>query len=74
MSTDRLKEWNDQVRAFTDTARDGLYKRSRLAWAVLDDCVKRIAKNPDNADLDGEQILKKADAMAFFILADQSRR
>lgn len=54
-----MGSWMQQVNAFT-TNDHPEYSTSRSRWMALDTFVKEIASKPENANLDGREILRQA--------------
>lgn len=50
-----------EVKTFTEEVNP-LYKQSAVAWKALDEAVKKVGNDPENASLTGKQILEKAHA------------
>lgn len=48
-----------EVKSFTEEVNP-LYKQSAVAWKALDEAVKKVGSDPENANLTGKQILEKA--------------
>lgn len=61
--------WLTQVNDFTHKAHPE-YSKSRVRWTALDTFVKEIAAKPENANLDGREILRQAHEMVVADLGE----
>lgn len=54
----QANDWAAEVKRFTGDNK--VYTTNKYAWNALDQAVREIANNPENASLSGRQILEKA--------------
>jgi hypothetical protein len=64
-----MSAWLGQVNDFTHKAHPE-YSKSRVRWTALDTFVKEIAAKPENANLDGREILRQAHEMVVADLGE----
>lgn len=66
-----MSAWLGQVNDFTHKDHPE-YSKSRVRWTALDTFVKEIAAKPENANLDGREILRQAHEMVVADLGEAS--
>lgn len=64
-----MSAWLGQVNDFTHKTHPE-YSKSRVRWTALDTFVKEIAAKPENANLDGREILRQAHEMVVADLGE----
>ncbi|AAQ54985.1 hypothetical protein Bcep22_gp52 [Burkholderia phage Bcep22] len=64
-----MNAWLGQVNDFTSKAHPE-YSTSRVRWTALDTFVKEIAAKPENANIDGAEILRQAHEMVVADLGE----
>ncbi|ACR15040.1 hypothetical protein BcepIL02_gp47 [Burkholderia phage BcepIL02] len=64
-----MNAWLGQVNDFTSKTHPE-YGKSRVRWTALDTFVKEIAAKPENANLDGSEILRQAHEMVVADLGE----